>query len=55
MDRCAEAIPHFERAIAQAPNFVEALENLAQAYAIVGRRSESEKMSKRVEALREPG
>jgi arylsulfatase A-like enzyme/Tfp pilus assembly protein PilF len=55
MDRCAEAIPHFERAIAQAPNFVEALENLAQAYAIAGRRSESEKMIRRVEALREPG
>jgi len=55
MDRCAEAIPHFERAVLQAPSFVEAIENLAQAYAIVGRRSESEKMSKRAEALREPG
>ena len=55
MEQCAEAIPHFERAVEVAPNFVEALENLAQAYAIVGRRSESEKMSKRAEALREPG
>ena len=55
MDRCAEAIPHFERAVAQAPSFVEALENLSQAYAIVGRRSESEKMSKRAEALKARG
>lgn len=52
MDRCAEAIPHFERAIAMAPNFVEAVENLAQAYSVVGRQSESEKMQKRAEALR---
>ncbi len=55
MDRCAEAIPHFERAVAAAPSFVEALENLAQAYAIIGRRSESEKMRTRAEALRAPG
>ena len=55
MERCAEAIPHFERAVAQAPSFVEAIENLAQAYAIVGRRSESEKMSKRAGALKAPG
>ncbi len=55
MERCAEAIPHFERAVAQAPSFVEAIENLAQAYAIVGRRTESEKMIKRTEALRDPG
>ena len=54
MDRCAEAIPHFERAVAAAPNFVDALENLAQAYAIGGRSSESEKMTKRAEALKAP-
>ena len=55
MDRCAEAIPHFERAVAQAPSFVEAIENLAQAYAIVGRASDSEGMRRRAEALKAPG
>jgi arylsulfatase A-like enzyme/Flp pilus assembly protein TadD len=52
MDRCGEAIPHFERAIAAAPDFVEALENLSQAYAIVGRSSDSEKMRRRADALK---
>ena len=55
MERCAEAIPHFKRAVEAAPNFVEALENLAQAYAIIGRRSESERMRRRAESLRTRG
>ncbi len=55
MDRCAEAIPHFERAVAASPNFVEALENLAQAYAIVGRAADGERMRRRAEALKAPG
>jgi arylsulfatase A-like enzyme/predicted Zn-dependent protease len=54
MDRCAEAIPHFERAVAAAPNFVDALENLAQAYAVVGRGSDSERTAKRIERLKVP-
>jgi tetratricopeptide (TPR) repeat protein len=55
MDRCAEAIPHFERAIALAPDFLDALENLSQAYAIVGRASDSERMRRRAEALKVTG
>jgi arylsulfatase A-like enzyme/Tfp pilus assembly protein PilF len=52
MDRCDEAIPHFERAVAAAPNFVEALENLAQAYAVMGRLREEVETRKRVERLK---
>jgi arylsulfatase A-like enzyme len=51
MDRCNEAIPHFERAVAASPNFVDALENLAQAYAIVGRDREADETRQRVKAL----
>jgi Flp pilus assembly protein TadD len=54
MDRCAEAIPHFERAVAQAPTFVEAIENLAQAYALVGRSREADETRKRAQALQAP-
>ncbi len=51
MQRCAEAIPHFERAVKDAPDFVEAIENLAQAYWIVGRQADAERMKKRAETL----
>jgi arylsulfatase A-like enzyme/tetratricopeptide (TPR) repeat protein len=51
MDRCAEAIPHFEQAVAAAPNFVEALENLSQAYLLAGRGQEAERVRRRAEAL----
>jgi hypothetical protein len=54
MDRCAEAIPHFERAVARAPSFVEAIENLSQAYAIVGRSREADETRQRAKALRAP-
>jgi arylsulfatase A-like enzyme/Flp pilus assembly protein TadD len=54
MDRCAEAIPHFERAVAQAATFVEAIENLAQAYAVVGRSREANEMRVRAAALKVP-
>jgi choline-sulfatase len=52
MDRCGEAIPHFERAVREAPEFVEATENLAQAYFLAGRQSDAERMKARAEALR---
>jgi len=55
MDRCAEAIPHFERAVAQAPSFVEALENLAQAYLLAGRGREANETRRRAEVLKAPG
>lgn len=51
MERCAEAIPHFERAVKDAPDFVEAIENLAQAYWIAGRRADAERMKARAEAV----
>jgi tetratricopeptide (TPR) repeat protein len=52
MDRCAEGVPHFERAVASAPNFVDALDNLAQAYALLGRTRESREVQERAYALR---
>jgi predicted Zn-dependent protease len=52
MDQCAEGIVHFERAVAAAPSYVDALENLALAYAVVGRQQDAEKAQKRAEALR---
>jgi Flp pilus assembly protein TadD len=54
MERCAEAIPHFERAVAQSPSFVEAIENLAQAYLLAGRSREADEMRVRAEALKTP-
>ncbi len=54
MDRCAEAIPHFERAVTQAPSFVEAIENLAQAYSLAGRDRDAREARQRAEALRAP-
>jgi Flp pilus assembly protein TadD len=54
MERCEEAIPHFERAVEAAPNFVEALSNLAQAYDIVGRSREADEMRVRAEAMETP-
>jgi arylsulfatase A-like enzyme/predicted Zn-dependent protease len=52
MDRCPDAIPHFERAVSAAPDFLEALENLSQAYAIVGRAADAEKVRNRAESLK---
>jgi choline-sulfatase len=52
MERCPEAIPHFEKAVASAPEFIEALENLAQAYWIVGRSDDAKRTERRVEALK---
>jgi arylsulfatase A-like enzyme/tetratricopeptide (TPR) repeat protein len=52
MDLCAEGVSHFERAVAAAPNYVDALENLAQAYAMLGRERDAEKARKRAGALK---
>ncbi len=52
MDRCGEAIPHFERAVAASPNFLEALENLAQAYELAGRARDANETRVRAEALK---
>ena len=52
MERCGEAIPHFERAVADAPDFVEALENLAQAYWIAGRPADAERTQEEAEAAK---
>ncbi len=54
MDRCGEAIPHFERAVAASPNFVDALENLSQAYAMAGRTLDAERARRRAETLKTP-
>ena len=54
MERCEEAIRHFERAVEAAPNFVEALSNLAQAYDIVGRSREADEMRVRAQAMETP-
>jgi arylsulfatase A-like enzyme/tetratricopeptide (TPR) repeat protein len=51
MDRCGEAIPHFERAVRDAPDFVDAISNLSQAYEIAGRRADADRMKKRAAAL----
>jgi Flp pilus assembly protein TadD len=45
-------VSHFERAVAAAPNYVDALENLAQAYAMLGRERDAEKARKRAGALK---
>jgi arylsulfatase A-like enzyme/Flp pilus assembly protein TadD len=52
MERCAEGIRHFERAVELAPDFIEALENLAQAYWLAGRSADAERTRKKAEALR---
>jgi arylsulfatase A-like enzyme/tetratricopeptide (TPR) repeat protein len=52
MERCSDAIPHFERAVAAAPDFIEALENLAQAYEATGRGHDAERTRRKVDALK---
>jgi arylsulfatase A-like enzyme/tetratricopeptide (TPR) repeat protein len=52
MERCSEAIPHFERAVAAAPEFVEALENLAQAYEATGLAAEARRAQRKLEDLK---
>jgi arylsulfatase A-like enzyme/Flp pilus assembly protein TadD len=52
MGRCSEAIPHFERAVAAAPEFIEALENLAQAYEATGRSAEAGRTRRKLQALK---
>jgi hypothetical protein len=41
--------------VAAAPEFLEALENLSQAYAIVGRDADAEKVRNRAESLKVSG
>ena len=51
LNRCSEAIPHFERALSAAPNNRMLVENLAEAYRLVGRIEEAEEMKQRASRL----
>lgn len=51
LDRCGEAIPHFEKAVELAPRFLEALQNLGQAYRLAGRFREAEELERRAARL----
>lgn len=50
MDRCSEGVAHFEKAVAEAPSFLEALENLAMAYHVVGREADAARIERQVES-----
>jgi len=50
-ERCAEAIPHFEKAVEITPSYRDALENLAAAYEQVGQSREALKVRRKLSVL----
>jgi len=52
LERCEEGVRHFEKAVEESPELVEALDNLAQAYYLLGRERDAERIARRAEQVK---